>query len=154
MSQFDPSVFLDATIDTPLAKRKTLPEGEYLAQIGEVKSRAWQSRDGTKSGIAYDVPLELQIPFEHQEELGYNHLNLTDSIMLDITPQGTIDIGPGKNGKLRTYREALDMNREGTKFSARLMQGQMIKVRVKHEPYEDSAGETQLAERIKGVAKA
>ncbi len=155
MSQFDPSTFLDATIDAPMTKRKTLPEGDYLAQIGDIEARAWQGKkDPTKSGMAYDVPLTLQIPMELQEELGYSELKLSDSIMLDLTPQGTIDIGPGRNGRLRMYREALDLNKPGTKFSARMMSGQLVKVSVKHELYDAADGTQGISERVRAVGRA
>jgi len=152
MSMFDPSTFLDATIEAPTEKRPPLPAGDYTAIIGEVKSRAWQGKkDPTKSGIAWDVPLTLEIPADVQTQLGLTQptITLTDSIMLDLTEGGTIDNSPGKNRGLRNYREALDMNKAGDVFSARKMTGQAIRVKVKHELYED-----QIMERVGGVARA
>lgn len=152
MSMFDPSTFLDATLDTPTEKRPPLPVGDYTAIVGEVKARAWQGKkDPSKSGIAWDIPLALEIPAEVQQDLGLNQSNLTitDSIMLDLTDGGTLDNTPGKNRRLRMYREAVDMNKAGDVFSARKMQGCVVKVKLSHEMYEDS-----IIERVGGVVKA
>jgi len=152
MSMFNPDTFLDATIEAPTEKRPPLPAGDYTAVIGEVKSRAWQGKkDPTKSGIAWDIPLTLEIPADVQTQLGLQQptITLTDSIMLDLTDAGTIDNSPGKNRGLRNYREALDMNKAGDVFSARKMTGQAVRVKVKHELYED-----QIMERVGGVARA
>ena len=150
-SSFDPALFLDVTMDAPTEKRDPLPIGDYTAVIGEVTSRAWQGKaDPTKSGIALDVPLTLDVPAEIQASLGLGStLNLKDSIMLDLTDSGMIDNSKGKNRQLRNYREALDMNKPGDVFSPRKMQGQVITVKVTHEIYQDAP-----VERISGVTKA
>jgi len=150
-SSFDPALFLDVTMDAPTEKRDPLPIGDYTAVIGEVTSRAWQGKaDPTKSGIALDVPLTIDVPAEIQASLGLGStLNLKDSIMLDLTDSGMIDNSKGKNRQLRNYREALDMNKPGDVFSPRKMQGQVITVKVTHEIYQDAP-----VERISGVTKA
>ena len=150
-SSFDPALFLDVTMDAPTEKRDPLPIGDYTAVIGEVTSRAWQGKaDPTKSGIALDVLLTIDVPAEIQASLGLGStLNLKDSIMLDLTDSGMIDNSKGKNRQLRNYREALDMNKPGDVFSPRKMQGQVITVKVTHEIYQDAP-----VERISGVTKA
>ena len=55
---------------------------------------------------------------------------------------------PGKNGKLRRYRESLDMNTPGVPFSLRQMIGRQIRVKIKHEPYEG-----EMYDRVDSVAK-
>lgn len=152
MQAFDPQAFLDATLTEPTEKRPPLPVGDYIAQIGEVSARAWQGRtDPTKSGIAWDIPLEIQVPPDVQSALKLSQavIKLKDSLMLDLTESGTIDNAPGKNRRLRAYREALDMNKPGDTFSARRMNGGIVKVKISHELYEG-----QPVERIDGVIKA
>lgn len=152
MSMFDPSTFLDATLEAPTEKRPPLPVGDYTAIVGEVKARAWQGRtDPTKSGIAWDIPLTIEIPAEVQAQLGLQQptITLQDSIMLDLTEGGTIDNSPGKNRRLRVYREAVDLNKSGDSFSARKMQGKVVKVKISHDVYEGSP-----VEKIAGVARA
>ncbi len=151
-SAFDPSLFLDASISEPTVKRPPLPVGDYLGVIGEVTARNWTGKkDPSKSGVAWDVPLTIEIPADIQESLGLTTgtLNFKDSIMLDITPSGTLDNAPGRNGGLRRYREACDMNKPGDSFSARAMTGKVIKVKITHELYND-----EIMERISGVAKS
>lgn len=152
MSQFDPEAFLDATLDAPLTKRPPVMPGSYTATIGEVKSRPWASRDGTKSGMAYDVPLEVQLDAAEAERVGQPSVIITDSVMLDLTVDGAIDVAPGKNRKLRAYREATGLNNPGDKFSARMLQGRSVKVIVKHDAAKD--GSDDIYERIGAVAKA
>lgn len=151
MSQFDPASFLDATITEPTIKRPPLPVGDYTAVIGEVTARAWQGKaDPSKSGIAWDVPLTLEVPAEIQADLGMTQATITlkDSIMIDLTAGGTIDNGIGKNGGLRRYREACDLNKPGDSFSARAMTGRVVKVKITHEIYQDAP-----VERVAGVTR-
>ncbi|MDX2059909.1 MAG: hypothetical protein SFV24_19020 [Gemmatimonadales bacterium] len=152
---FDPSAFLDATTTEALTKRPPLPAGlDFVATIGELKSVAWQGKaDPTKSGIRIDVPLQIDLNAypDVKAALGgsIDKVTITDGIMLDLTPAGAIDFAPGRNGKLRRYREALDMNQPGAPFSVRMFQGRLIKVKIKHEPYEG-----ELYEKVDSVAKA
>ena len=154
ISQFDPQTFLDATITEPSVKRPPLPAGrDFVGIIGEVKARAWQGKkDPTQSGIAMDVPVEFDLsayPDVQKALGGISKVTLNDSIMLDLTENGAIDNSPGKNGKLRRYREALNMNKPGDTFSFRAMQGRPVLAKVKHRPYEGD-----LYDEIDSVARA
>lgn len=150
VSQFSPEMFLDIEMTEALERRAPLPVGDYTAVIGDVKARAWSStKDSSKSGIAWDVPMVIDVPAELQAELKLPPtLNVKDSIMLDLTEAGGLDMGKGKNGRLRTYREALDMNKPGEPFSARRMTGGIVKVKISHELYNDN-----IMERVAGVTK-
>lgn len=149
MSNFDPQSFLDATMSEPLTKRPPINPGSYSATIGEPKSRNWQSRDGSKSGVALDVPLEIVLDGAEATRVGQPSVIVSDSVMLDLTESGTIDIGPGKNRKLRNYREATNLNNPGDTFSPRMLQGRTVKVAVKHDVVDG-----EVYERIGAVAKA
>lgn len=151
ISAFDPQSFLDATLEAPTERRNPLPVGDYHAVIGEVAARAWQGRkDTTKSGIAWDVPLTVDIPAALQSALELPPtLTLKASIMLDLTDSGSIDNSKGKNGHLRMYRDALDLNKPGDSFSARKMQGRVVVVKITHELYEGN-----IQERVGAVARA
>jgi hypothetical protein len=155
MSQFDPAAFLDATLDAPLVKRPPLPVGDYVAVIGSPTTRTWVSpKDPTKSGVAVDLPLTIEVPAETQSALGLTQATISskDGIMLDLTPSGGIDSTPGKNGKLRRYRDALDMNKPGDKFSFRQMEGKVLKVKIGHREYPEGSGD--LFEEVVGIARA
>ena len=153
---FDPNAFLDLPIDQAFERRTPLPAKDYVAQINEVTVRQWQSKDkynedGTlKSGVAYDVILDVQIPEDLRESLKYekNSITMKDSIMVDLNAQGGLDTSPGKNGAMRRYREALDMNKPGEIFRPRNMAGRMLLVRIGHEEYQGN-----IQERVTGVAR-
>lgn len=149
ISAFNPESFLDANLTEPTEKRKPLPVGDYTAVVGTVTARTWQGRaDASKCGIAWDIPLTIDVPAEVQAELGMDNstLNFKDSIMIDLTENGTIDNGPGKNRRLRAYREATDMNKPGDVFSARKMEGKIVRVKIIHDMWEG-----QPIEKISGV---
>ena len=148
---FDPAAFLDMETTEELIRRPPLPVGDYTAMVGEVVAKPWQGvKDTSKSGMKYEVPLKLQVPPALQSELGLTQdtITLTDGIMLDLTEGGLLDYGIGKNGQLRRYREALDMNKKGEVFSARKMQGRLLRVRLTHEIWQND-----IQERIGGVSK-
>lgn len=151
-SSFNPDTFLDATLTDPTEKRPPLPVGDYTAIIGAVTARAWQGKaDPTKGGIAWDIPLTIDVPAEIQVQLKMDQstLPLKDSLMLDLTDGGTIDNAPGKNRRLRAYREATDMNKPGDVFSARKMEGKIVKVKISHDMWEG-----QPIEKVSGVIAA
>ena len=144
MSQFDPSVFLDATISELSIRRPPLPIGtEIVGVIGEPKVRSGQQKaDPSKTWTTVDLPIEIDLNSRPELKAvvgGIDKLVIMDGVMLDITPAGTIDQAPGKNGKMRKYREATGLNQPGVNFSFRMLQGRMIKVRIKHRMYEGEA---------------
>lgn len=157
-SAFNPEAFLAATIDAPSEKRDPLPvhnpdspDGCYIAAVKEVKSRVWEGKtekSAGKSGIAFDVTLELDVPQSLQGGQGTAKRILSDSIMLDLTEAGQIDNGKGKNNRLRMYREALNLNNPGDSFSALKMVGRPIKFKIEHELYNDA-----IQERVKQVLR-
>ena len=151
-SQFDPQSFLDAQITEAFVKRPPLPVGDYTAVIGEIAARTWQGKkDPTKSGIAWDVPLTIEIPAAIQQELGLTNSTITlqDSVMIDLTPNGTINTAPGANRRLRAYRDATDNNVPGKPFSARMLTGAVVTVKIAHDIWEDAP-----VEKISGIAKS
>ena len=143
MSTFDPESYLDATLEEPTEKRPPLAAGTYAAALGEPKARGWTSRDGTKSGTAIDVPVEI----EHE---GQKYV-VRDSIMLDVKEDGSIDNSPGANRRLRMYREATGLNVAGQPFSFRMLQGRQVKASINHEMSKDG---TETYERVGLVGKA
>lgn len=144
MSQFDTSTFLDFTTTEESVKRPPLPEGDYTAVIGDLTTREWVSpKDPTKSGIAVDVQLLIDVPGDVQESLGLTEttLKVKDGIMLDLTPQKTLDLSAGKNGKLRKYRDATNQNKAGQPFNIRMLSGQVITVKIGHREYPEGSGD-------------
>lgn len=153
MSNFDPAAFLDTTYTESNTKRNPIPSGtDIVGVIGEPKARVWQGKaDPTKSGTVVDVPIEIDLSSypDLQTKVGVPKVTLVDGIMLDQTEGGMLDFSPGKNSKLRRYREALGLNKSGEAFSFRMMQGRTIRVKVSHRTYEGD-----IFDQVDSVAKA
>lgn len=131
MSAFDPATFMDATIDQALdTKIIPIKSGEYPGVAAKVETRGWTGKaDPTKSGVALDVTWELESP-EQTTATGREKLNVRQSIMLDITEQGGLDVGKGKNVRLGALRDALGLNVAGQPFNFRMIEGRRAKVKV------------------------
>lgn len=154
-SGFNPELFLDATQDQPNLRRPPLPtlnparpDGFYTAIIGEVKTDAGTIGKGERMGepwLSMLVPLTIEVPQQVQDQLGIKlekgTITLTDRVMIDLTPQKTIDNSVGRNRRQRQYRDALDMNKPGDVFSWRKAQGQVILVKIDHEMYNNEVQE-------------
>lgn len=139
-SQFDPNQFLDATTSEASVRLPPLPVGDYLASIDELKGNTWQSKDGAKSGVKFDVSLKIDPSSGPARDLTSvewpPQMTISDSIMLETTDSGAIDYGVGKNGRLRMYREATGLNVPGQSFSPRQLVGHQIKVAITHREYQ------------------
>jgi len=155
-SAFDPNAFLDATTTEVNEKRPPLPEenpedpsGLYTAVIGEIKADTGQIEKGDRAGqpwVSMVIPLRIQVPSVLQAMGLPPELTLTDRAFLDLTPQGGLDNSKGKNRAQRMYRDATDMNKPGEPFAWRMLQGRMVKLKIRHEMYQE-----QLQERVANV---
>ena len=144
---FDANTFLDTHITDANTRRPPINPGDYRATIGEVKPVTGE-KEG-KTWLRMDVPLKIEVPFDQQAAQGGAEVTLTHRVFIDLTDQGTIDNGPGRNRGQRQYRDACDLNKPGEAFSWRMLQGHQVLVQIAHELYNN---ETQ--ERVTGVAKA
>lgn len=153
MTQFDPNLLLDSTVTTAFIKRPPIPAGvELIGIIGKVDIKSGQAKDDpSKTWIRLEIPVEFELSQNPQvAELlkGFDKVTLTDGVLLDVTEQGMIDQSPGKNGRLRRWREALGMNQDGVAFSPRSMEGRPVKCRIKQDPYQG-----EVYDRIDSIAK-
>lgn len=153
MSNFDPTVFLDAVTTESFTKRNLAPIGDYIATIGEMKVQSGQQKkDTSKSWTALNIPLEVDLTANPAARavVGQDKIVVFDFVGLDLTESGSLDQSPGRNSRLRAYREALGMNEAGQPFSPRMMQGRMVKIKVAHEQ-NDPAFDAR--EKVAGVTK-
>ena len=155
MSAFDANSFLDYTMDAPLVKRPPLPVGEYVGVVKEPKARTWVSpNDPTKSGIAFDYMIEVDVPESYRERTGFESptLQIKYGVMADVAPDGkSLDMGVGKNGGLRKLREAVDLNKPGDSFNPRAVAGRPVRLLISHREYPEGSGD--FFEEIKSIAK-
>jgi hypothetical protein len=148
MSTFDAQSFLDATVTASNdTKVIPVPIGEYMGIIDKVNPRPWQSKDGSQSGIALDVTWTVEDAAVKQQ-LGRENVTCRQGIMLDLTPQGGLDLAKGKNIGLGRLREAVGKNQEGEAFAFSMLPGLSAKISVTHR----LVGEDTYSE-VKSVAK-
>lgn len=149
MGTFNPDTFLDINVTEANSIESTpVPEGEYLAMAGEPKIRQWNSKDGTKSGLALDIPWTIDSP-SPKEYTGRDTNVVMQGLMLDLNEGGGLDTGKGMNVGLGRLREAVGLNTPGKPFNFRQIQGQLAKITIKHRLVEDA----RFAD-VKGVTKA
>lgn len=160
-SIFSPETFLDATTTEESVKRPPMPAGrDFPATLKNIKARTWQGKqDPTKGGIVIDVQHEFDLsafPDVKAQLGGLDKVVITDGIMLDLTESGNIDYSPGKNGKLRLYRDATGLNVAGQPFSPRMLEGRLVRSRIKHVPSQNVGpdGKPEMYDNIETVAKA
>lgn len=147
---FDPNAYLEMSIDTPMEKRQPAPAGVYFpAEITALNPVQWQSKDkvdesgNLKAGIRFDITLKVQFSTDVQQQyaLTYSELTITDGVMIDRNAAGGIDTTPGKNNRLRIYREACDLNRPGEVFRPAQLVGRPVMVKFRHEDYQGNLQE-------------
>lgn len=129
---FNPDTFLQGTVtESNDTKKIPCPAGEYLAIAEKVEARPWQSKDGTKSGVALDITWAVD-DAAVKEVVGRDTVQVRQGIMLDLLDNGFLDMGKGKNIGLGRVREAVGLNAPGQPFSPAMIQGRMAKVTVSH----------------------
>lgn len=140
--EFDPNAYLDQTTSQASERRPPVPAGDYIATIQNLEAATWQSKTKLDpatgqlmGGLKFNITLGIDLPDSIQEMCKIKTLVLTDGVMVDRNDSGAIDYSPGRNGRLRQYREVTDLNKPGESFSPRMLVGKLIKVRITHEEW-------------------
>lgn len=147
---FDPATFLNATVEGQNDTKVTpCPVGEYPAISEKVDVKPWSSKDGSSSGLKIIILWDIQDD-NVKALLGRDKILVPQDIMLDLTEEGGLDMGKGKNVGLGRVREATDTNNPGEPFAISSLQGRMATVIVSHR-----VGQTpeDVYAEIKKVAK-
>lgn len=153
MSAFDPDSFLSQSVegqnDTKLVP---CPAGEYMAVVDSVSARQWQSKeDPTRSGVTLEVLWSIDDEGVRQF-LDRKDVKVKQGVMLDLLPDGKLDMGKGKNVGLGRLREAIGLNRPDQPFGFSMLTGQLAKVNVSHRA--DPKDPEVIYAEIRAVAKA
>lgn len=116
MSVFDPDAFMqtqtDSAMDTVLTP---VPPGDRQGQIDSIKVR----QNTTLGGDTYtimDVNWHI-LDDESKKVTGMAKPTCRQSVFLDLTTEGSLDNGKGKNIQLGRLREAVGQNSKGKKWS-------------------------------------
>lgn len=143
-AMFNPDDFLSGTVTGEMAtSMEPVPEGEYPALIKDVAARQTQSEKGTFTIL--DITWQIDDPAV-AEAVGMDSPTVRQSIFLDTTESGGLDLGKGKNVQLGRLREAVGQNDSGP-WSPSHLAGQVAKVRVAHRLYEG-----RIFADVKGVS--
>lgn len=126
----------EAALDTTLIP---CPPGEWNAQIDKVEPKTFEYKSGERVG---EQGMRLSIAWailddEPKRVCDRDKVSVIDSILLDLTPEGNLDFSKGKNIGLGRLREALGQNVSGRPWSPAMLAGQIAKVEVKAEVYND-----------------
>lgn len=121
-------------------RRLRLEPGEYSAYVvgpfGEEKKTRLRNEKGY---------LILDVVWQPEDEgmrqtLGVEKLPVVrQSIFLDVTPTGGLDMGKFKNGDLNRLRDVFDLNQPGVKWSFVDFVGKVARIKVDHRPNPNDA---------------
>jgi hypothetical protein len=149
-SVFDPNAFASMTFsEANSTESLPIPAGEFLATVKKTEIKTWQKRDDPSvGGLKVEMTLELEDP-AIEAATGRKVALLRHEFLLDLTPEGGLDFGKGKNVSLGRARAACNLNTPGAPFSFDMFTGRQVKATVKHEVYQD-----KLQARCAGIAGA
>lgn len=132
--------FLGTSVDAANSTKVKLiperPEG-YRAQIATdgIGLASFKFKKGDRAGqpgYRMTVKWEIDDPDKSiEKEIGRKPI-VTQSIMLDITSEGALDMGEGKNVQLGRLREAIGQNANGRPWAPAMLIGQMARINIKH----------------------
>lgn len=133
MSVFDPDTFLNTeiagAIDTTIIP---VPEGEYPAQVANAPR--FRTID-TKDGERHVMDVSWLVDDENVKKVtGLERPMCRQTVFLDITEEGGLDISKGKNRQLGLLREAVGQNSAGRPWAPAMLEGQTAHVRIEHSP--------------------
>jgi hypothetical protein len=132
---FSPETFMN-TVLTEVNDTKIIPcpTGEWPAQIVEVTPKTGTISKGDRAGETWarlDVNWEITDP-QVTSVTNREKTRVRQGVMLDLNPNGGLDMGPGKNVQLGRLREATGLNVSGAPFSPSMLLMRSGKVRVAH----------------------
>lgn len=125
MSAFSPDNFLSTPISGAMSTEiKPIPEGEYTALIDSVKGR--MAGDKPVADVVYIIDNE-----DVRKATGMQKPQCRQTLWLDLTPAGALDLDEGKNVGLGRLRQAVNQNQPGQQWMPSMLVGQAVKITVK-----------------------
>ncbi len=130
---FDEDAFMSSTSEGEMSTEFTpVPVGEYQAIVKKVGTRSGEGEKGAWAML--DVTWAID-DAGVTEITGMDNPSVRQSIFLDISDSGGLDMGKGKNIGLGRLREALGQN-TGAAWSPSMLEGNVATVMVDHRLYE------------------
>jgi hypothetical protein len=130
-SVFNPDAFLQTQIDAELdTKIAPVPEGDRPGQIKGLKFRSGTDKNGHPFHVM-DVIWHI-LDEESKKATNLPEPTSRQSIYLDITEAGALDVSKGKNVGLGALREAVGQNKAGKPWAPQMLIAQMATCKIKH----------------------
>jgi len=132
---FDPQNFLNSTAAEGAMETKfvTCPAGEYNASIVDVGARAIKDKNTGEETPVVDVVWGVSDQAV-MEATGMETVRVRQSLFIDMTPQGGLATGPGKNIQLGRLREALKQNDPSKPWNFNMLKGAAARIKVEQSP--------------------
>ena len=113
------------------------PAGDWPAQIEKVEPKEFEYKSGDRIG---EKGLRLAITWDIMDDsvkqtCGRDTVKVVQSLLLDLTEEGNLDFGKGRNIGLGRLREALGQNTPGQAWSPIMLGGQIAKLAIKAGVY-------------------
>lgn len=127
-SLFNPETFLETeTSEAGSTVVPTLAPGEY-AQAVIISVKARKAGEYGFIDLTYEFGGSTLCPDGRTIQQAYNRDKMTarQSLILDLTPGGTLDMGEGKNVKLNRVRKAVNQNIPGQLWKPGMLNGQLV----------------------------
>jgi len=137
---FDPELFTGTAVEGEMSTEFTpIPEGEFNAIVSGVKAR--EAKGHVMLDVSWDID-DAAVAEATQRDKN----TARQTLFLDMTESGGMDMGKGKNIQLGKLREALGQNGPGA-WSPSMLEGKVAKVKIAHRMYEG-----QIFSDVKGVS--
>jgi hypothetical protein len=136
-STFDVGAFAQSSFEGEGdTRRLQIEPKEYNALIVGPWSEKTKLRPTDKGQLIFDVVWQPEDP-EQATKLGVEKLpTVRQSIFLDLTPAGGLDMGPFKNAELNKLRALYGLNKAGVKWTFQDFIGKPGKIKVEQRPNE------------------
>jgi len=135
---FDETFLNTTTTESSATEYAPCPEGEYNAVVDKLETRS------PKGNAILEVFWRLDAPGNEDA----HERSIRQGFFLDLSPDGGLLTGKGKNVQLGRLRTALNQNVEGQPWSPTMMVGCVARVTVKNR----AGTEGQIYSDVKGVA--
>lgn len=147
-SPFDPKTFETMTFTGANSTESVpIPVGEWPMEIEKKEVTAWAKKDDPSiNGLKLTLTLKTEEP-KIVEITGRPVNKARFEIMLDLTPEGGLDMGKGMNVQLGRLRAAVGLNRPDVPFAFDMLVGRTVLASIKHEEYQG-----KLQARVSAVA--
>ena len=153
---FDASAFLNATFsEANSTEIKPVPAGEYVGIIEPLNDKSFSSGVSQKTGKPW-ARIDLYVRVDGDDRIkqvtGLDTKAISYRIMLDLTENGGLDFGEGRNITLGRLRKATGLNTPKQDFSFSQFAGKAVKIQVTQRP--DPNDPSKIYNDVAAVAPA